>query len=369
MGAFNDMGGSPDWFFKIIKGPAFHATFFFLLGGFIFTTKFFPELDHFKLKPFLFKRFKELYPLHLVTTLLMAALYIVRSIPAGSVNIPRLGLSVFLHLTFLWPFFPFQTEALNRPSWALADFFLCYLLFGIMLKLVKKLHTRQQILIFTAILFLPSILWGWLFAASGGQDSLYQFFHSFPLLHLAEFFMGMLLARFFMLIKENNSSNKLITGFLSDMCMLILFFLIYKTLGIQQAISWTSSFIIYHSVLPLLFLCIVFLVASENGIISRLFSMKFVRDMGRCSFYPYLLHIPYFAWITFIAEVYFNNNKLLHKPLNVWIFIIILYIGSYFYGNKFKKKPKVAKNESTESGQMVIYGEDIKKLTNAEPVG
>jgi hypothetical protein len=97
--------------------------------------------------------------------------------------------------------------------------------------------------------------------------------------------------------------------------------------------------------------------------------MKFVRDMGRCSFYPYLLHIPYFAWITFIAEVYFNNNKLLHKPLNVWIFIIILYIGSYFYGNKFKKKPKVAKNKSTESGQMVIYGEDIKKLTNAEPVG
>ena len=80
MGGFNELNGSPGWFFRIIKGPTLHATFFFFLGGFIFTTKFFPALEHFNLKQFLFKRFRELYPLHLITTLLMTILFVMEEV-------------------------------------------------------------------------------------------------------------------------------------------------------------------------------------------------------------------------------------------------------------------------------------------------
>ncbi|MBN1602338.1 MAG: acyltransferase [Chitinispirillaceae bacterium] len=367
MGGFNAMNGSPGWFFRLIKGPTLHATFFFFLGGFIFTTKFFPGLECFNLKQFLVKRFRELYPLHLFTTLLMTILFVIREFSAGTLDIPKMGLSVFLHLSFLWPFFPFNTYALNRPSWALATFFFCYLLFGVMLQLLKKIDTKQKILLYCGILFLPSLLWDWLFALSGAQDSLYQFFHAFPLLRGIEFFIGMLLARFFMLTPQNKSHNTFITSITSDICMAVLFYLIYQMMGVQNNLSASGHFFTYHTVLPMFFLCVVFLFASENGLFSRFFAIKLIRDIGRSSFYPYLLHIPYFAWITFIAEAYFNNNTLLHKPLIVWMLIIILYTGSYIYVNKFKKKQKIAQKGFIDR-RVTIRNENVIQVENAETV-
>jgi peptidoglycan/LPS O-acetylase OafA/YrhL len=179
--------------------------------------------------------------------------------------------------------------------------------------------------------------------------------------------MGMLLARFFMLTSEKDTSNKPLAGFLSDIFIIILLYLIYRTLGIQNVLSLQGQFFIYHSVMPLFFVCIVYLVASEKGIIPRFLAIKFVRQMGRSSFYPYLLHIPFFAWIAFIAEIFINNTKLLHKPQNVWICIFILYMGSYVYVNKFKKKRKIKKEKRTRN-EAIVEGESVKAPENMEAV-
>jgi len=72
MGGLDTMGGSPGWLFNIIKGPMFHASLFFILGGFIFGTKITPHVDSFSVKNFIGVRLRQLYPLHFLTTVAMA---------------------------------------------------------------------------------------------------------------------------------------------------------------------------------------------------------------------------------------------------------------------------------------------------------
>ncbi|MFW6244606.1 MAG: acyltransferase family protein [Fibrobacterota bacterium] len=354
IGGLYNMGGNPAWFFRLIKGPAFHASIFFILGGFIFATKFTPKISQFSTRSFIKKRLSELYPLHLLTTLAMVALFLIKRFGTEAMDIPKLLFSVFMHLSFLWSLFPFGTYNLNTPSWALSAFFLCYLLFGPVLKWSLTLKSRKGLMVLMLLCFVPLAGWGLLFGALGNPPELYHFFHIFAPVRFFEFVLGVLLARFFALGQKREQFR--FKGIRSDIVFVLLLFMVYWTLGLQSKGQPTLSWFSYHVFLVPLFMIALYTLALEKGIIARILSFRFLRQTGRTSFYPYLIHIPMISLITLICDRWFGYKKFLHSPLSIAVFMIVLYGGSYLYVHRFRNKRRAAKaaqkKESARPGEL-----------------
>ena len=337
IGGLYDLHEKPRWLFVFLKGPAFHASIFFMLGGFIFTIKFARQASEFRTWPFLKKRFGELYPLHLITTIAMAALKVIHYLPSGNLDIPKLLVSLFMHLSLLWSFLPCGTFALNRPSWALSAFFLCYLLFGKTLRLVMKLNRKRTCMLSALLCLVPLILWNLLFATLGTPGRLYQFFHIFAPFRFFEFAAGMVLARFFQL-SERPVQPYLCAGLRNDLMLLGTGLLVFFTASLQKSTNGVLVYLSYHLFMLPLFFIILYGLATEQGLIARLLSFPVVRKTGRSSFYPYLIHIPLISVITYTCEHCFSYYKFLHRPYFIILFMILLYSGAYFYANHIRRR-------------------------------
>jgi len=342
IGGLHDLGGKPLWLFQIIRGPAFHATIFFMLGGFIFTVKFADRAATFSSRAFLVKRFKELFPLHLITTLVMVALKYVQDIAAGSLDAGKIVASALVHLSLLWSFFPFGTYSLNRPSWALSAFFLCYVLFGPMLRMVVKIRRKRICMAAAICCMAPVALWSLLYISIGTPADLYNFFHIFAPVRFFEFAVGMLLARFFLLSsvcgRSEAPDRSLSGGLVNDAMILSAGALIYMLARYQASRNPAVAFFTYHVCMVPLYFVVLYSLATERGIVCRLLSLSVVRKTGRSSFYPYLIHIPLISTICYVCERGFGYYTFLHHTGSIAAFILILYGGSYFYVNHIRKR-------------------------------
>ncbi|MDR2592908.1 MAG: acyltransferase [Chitinispirillales bacterium] len=349
MGGFNDLGGKPGWLFRIIKGPAFHASLFFILGGFIFATKFATKAAEFDSRAFLKKRLRELYPLHLITTLTMAALYVIKRWGTDEViNVPKLIFSSFMHLSFLWSFCPIGSLNLNTPSWALSAMFLCYVLLGPLLKWSITLQSRLAVMGWMAVFFIPLTVWGLLYGAIG-QPNIYQLFHGFAPVRFFEFGLGALLARFFALRNEHKRTPLFIAA-RCDIVVLLLCGAVFFNLSSTVRSTKTAEWLSYHVLMIPLYLTAIYTMSIERGLFARIMAQNVVRKLGRTSFYPYLIHIPLMSVITLFCERMLNYKKFLHHPINIIIFTILLYGLSYIYvyaiRNKRREKNVLIKSKS-----------------------
>lgn len=337
IGGLYDLHDKPHWLFALLKGPAFHASIFFMLGGFIFTLKFSSQVATFNNWTFLKKRFNELYPLHAITTLAMLLLKIIHTAGTGDFNLPKILFSGFMHLTFLWSLVPFFSYALNRPSWALSAFFLCYLLFGIALKQITRTNSKRRCMLYAALCLVPLLLWSLLFKTLGTPEQFYPFFHIFAPIRFFEFLLGMVLARFFQLTNRVYLRS-LFRSLVNDGIIVATLLLIIGNLTLQTKNNPALSFFSYHLFMVPLYFLLLYGLATEQGFIARLLSTPIVRKTGRSSFYPYLLHIPLISYITYVCEHGFGYYKFLHRPVNIIGFMVLLYGGSYLYVNHVRKR-------------------------------
>ncbi len=338
IGGLWDLRERPEWLFRLIKGPAFHASVFFLLGGFIFTVKFADRAANFNNKAFLKKRFLELYPLHLITTLVMAGLKVIYLFPSGDLDVPKLLSSIFMHLSLLWSLFPFGTYPLNRPSWALSAFFFCYILFGPSLKVVMKIRRKRSCMFYAAGCMLPLLLWGLLYGALGTPEKLYFFFHIFAPVRFFEFLLGMILGRFFVLTNRAAERSCAVGGLINDLLIIAAVLLANYTLGFRSGGNGIVIYLSYHFFAIPIYFTILYLLALEKGCICTVLSIPIIRKTGRSSFYPYLIHIPLISVIAYICEHGFGYYQFLHRPLNILVFLIVLYSGAGIYVNRIRKR-------------------------------
>ncbi len=336
-GAFLELHGKPWWFFTIVKGPAFHASLFFILGGFIYTIKHAAAAAEFSTRHFLHKRLLALYPLHVITTLAMVpfALWKASELGVGHLS-GKMAVSLLMHLSFLWSFFPFGTFALNRPSWALGAFFLCYVFFGPILRRVVRLQARRSVLAACAgccaVPLVWALLYGALLARFGFNAERYFFFHVFPPVRMAEFVLGMLLARLYQVstLKTGGTSiwNRPIGN---DLLIAATFVLILANLLLQARSGPFITYVGYHVLVLPLFALLVYRFARARGLFPRFTSIPLIRRLGQASFYPYLLHIPCMGWLTWALAELTGYRTFLHYAVNVFLFVAMLYAGSMIY--------------------------------------
>jgi peptidoglycan/LPS O-acetylase OafA/YrhL len=327
-GALDHLHGSPGWLFAPLKGPAFHASLFFILGGFIYGVKFAGKERTFDTRAFFRKRLNALYPLHVMTTLLMVFLCIWSD---AIINFPRLAFSVFLHLTGTWAFWPQKAYMLNSPAWALSAFFLCYLLLGPTIRVTASLKTRRALLLGMVGATLPIFLWSGLYLFIQ-KPSLYHFFHVFAPIRFCEFVLGILLARMY-LLKPGRSA---IPAIFNDLIFVGLVFCINRIVHWEVHAPDGLKFFQYHSIMVPLYAILVYRMVRANGIIAWIFALKPVRSIGMASFYPYLLHIPLSSLTCSIAYRVFHIKGLFHDPLPLIVFMLVLYIGSALVWGVFR---------------------------------
>jgi peptidoglycan/LPS O-acetylase OafA/YrhL len=333
MGGLDNLASKPVWLFRIIKGPAFHASLFFLLAGFIFTVKYASMANTFSSRTFVKARLRDLYPLHLFTLIAMLVLIVVTCISTGYIDIWNLLYSTVVHLSFSFSMFPLYVESFNTPSWALSAFFLCYLSFGPVLRRIVSISSRRVITGLMILCFVPLLVWALLFEVVGDVN-LYQYFHVFAPIRLFEFIIGMLLARLYFL---NNSKPRSFQiqdiPLLNDLIIVLILAAIYQNIFLRAEASPFRVYLLYHFYLPPLYAVLLYRLARGNGVIAGFFGLKAIRDLGKCGFYPYLLHIPLISWVCWCLENFFGYRRFLHSPINIVLFMFVLYGGSWLYWN------------------------------------
>lgn len=348
-GGFNNLSGNPAWFFRVVKGPALHASLFFILAGFIYTIKYAAHAHEFSIKRFIKSRLRDLYPLHFITTISMLPFIFFALSETDTLPIKKVVISLFMHLSLLWSLFPLHTYSLNTPSWALSAFFYCYLLFIPSLKIINKIEKKRMV-IWSMVLCLTVIfLWALVYALTGFKKDLYMFFHIFAPIRFFEFALGMLLARLFQIripinIEGDNFSNK---PFVNDLYIIITGVLIFVVLLIRSYKIVMLTWLSYHLFLPICFCILMYRFARGNGMFASFFAKPLIRRLGKSSFYPYLLHIPFMSWLCWICLHGFNYKTFIHSPVNVFVVVIVLYGLSLAYVSFLRKrKPAKFKNRN-----------------------
>jgi len=308
---------------RIVQGPLFSASLFFVLGGFIYFHLLAPRLQGFSTLRFLKSRIQKLYPLHLFATLLMVIVFWSRNVHQG--DIWQLGESALAHLTLLWSFAPETWYSLNEPSWALTSFFLAYAILGWFGRKILLLQKQWQMALLLLGLLVPTVIGMVLWGSFEYIKDLERTLHVHPLLRVCEFFFGMVLARWFQIRKPI-----LRNGIWRDLLIVAGIAISWPILVALKSKQDELNYLSRHVFLLLFYGWMVWHLARNQGWVAKIFAHPWVRFVGKGSFYPYLLHLPMMGLTIIVA-------KAIGLPgfFKVWwhpiVFVVVLYGLSALY--------------------------------------
>ena len=168
----------------------------------------------------------------------------------------------------------------------------------------------------------------------GDYDTRYRFFHMFPFVRMFEYFWGMVLFRLYKEGQFDCIKKNYLNGFIQAGLLLLLYVSVF-TLH-SKSVYW--NFVCHHSVAVLIYGLLVVSLATTKGWLAWIFCIKPIRAVGKASFYPYLLHLPFIS--IFWAFTDMNNWKA------TVVFLVFLYTISTLYQkhkDKVRAKAKAAK--------------------------
>ena len=286
--------------------------FFWTLSGFVIASTYTPATWRGARRFFLF-RFARLYPLHLVTLILVTMLQIVSlQLNGYGLIYTNQNISNFLfHLFFLSGF----SESLNgnyfsfnAPVWSVSLEIMCYGLFALLMVL-KKLKSYIIYLLFMAVIFID--------AYSELPDQLVR-------VNLY-FFTGVII--YFLKVEQNQVYRY--------------FFFIFYFSCLLLSIGQTPTFlmnvfpslqIFQYRYIALFALVISILLWLEPRVSSSI-SKKFIQ-LGNLSYAIYLLHIPTQLILLITVPLFFENSKFIAGE--IMFFIAFLFIVLIFSNLIFK---------------------------------
>jgi len=316
-----------------LLGPAFNATLFFVLGGFIYFLQLSPKVATFNSRKFLISRIRKLYPLHVLTAALMVFILWYREEFFGDWS--HLLQSFVAHIALLWPFAPGHWFSLNEPSWALVPFFLAYAMIGWPLRKLVRISSLRTLLLLLGACMLPTVLMSLVYPLGANDERSYEWFHIFPPFRVFEFFFGMVLARIFQVYQDQGRVStkpwmrdaSIGLGLFASWCIVT-----FKW-GYGPFMGWFGP----HVLTLVLFGWLIWNLAFQQGYIARLFANRWVSAIGRSSFYPYLLHLPLIPLVIISAKA-LGFRGFFHQQWQPILFLVLLYGLSALHVSRKPKK-------------------------------
>lgn len=287
------------------------VSYFFILSGFIMIVAYHKKekiqyVDYYR------NRFARIYPLYVLGLLLyLITRYSNFSIYKG-----------FLYLFGLQSWIPGEAMILNFPGWSISVEFLFYLLFPL---LYNHFYSKgnKSIWVITIIIWIITQVFCSLYSEStyykGPHTDSHELLYYFPLMHINEFLVGNLAGLYF--VKNSGQKDY-------DAPVVIIFGLILLSLIF-------TSFFYHNGLMALLFIPLIILISKNNGVLSKVFSLKPLEYLGEASYAVYITHIP----VLYILREVLAKLKYNFDIDNVfWIYTVILIITSILF-YQFIEKP------------------------------
>ncbi len=266
----------------VLSGNAFIAKsdifvdFFFVLSGFVITYSSYDRITNLSsIKPFMTRRFKRLYPLHLFTLLLVLLFEVFRygvdnyvvplSNPVFAAD--KTGLAFLANLTLTQSLNLFDRTTWNAPGWSISVEFYTYLIWAVCLVVFRKNLVLLCGLCFSLIAY---------FIVRHHGSIIYNYDYGIVRC-LYSFLLGMLTYRL---------SRRLgaVPGrwVYSVAEVLLLAFTLYAVSYFTHAQSW---------LMPFLFAVVILLFSREQGVVSKMLAGDRMEFLGKLSYSYYLNHM------------------------------------------------------------------------------
>ncbi|MBS1853785.1 MAG: acyltransferase [Acidobacteria bacterium] len=296
----------PEGLFSLIRGGFQAVTTFFVLSGFVLTRTYAATLwNRRSVVNYWIGRVARIYPVYLLSIAVMIP-FIVEDHTPGKFGY------VAQYFALLQGWLGPLPVGWNTPAWSLSCEMFFYALFPLSALLIRRATWRNVLLVAAASIVLTRLMW-----AAGVDDNVK------PLVHLADFLMGIAAACAFDLLSRDGrapSGWKLYLPGLGGAALLLAY---------PGALP---KFLDVNSVLrPLNALALIGL-AIGGGAVARFLSTRLLVYLGKSSYAMYILHVPVLWWYlresrTFSAPVYIGIVMavsalvygLYEEPSNRWL--------------------------------------------------
>lgn len=287
------------------------VSYFFILSGFIMIVAYHRK-DKIEYFDYYRNRFARIYPLYVLGLLL----YVITRYSNFSFY------KGFLYLFGLQSWIPGEAMILNFPGWSISVEFLFYLLFP---WLYNYLYSKgnKSIWIITVIIWIITQVFCNLYSASsyyqGPHTESHELLYYFPLMHINEFLAGNLAGLYF--VKNSGQKNY-------DVPVVIIFGLLLLSLIFLP--------LFYHNgLMAILFIPLIILISRNNGVLTKIFSLKPLQYLGEASYAVYITHIPV---LYILRELLKQGNYNFSIDIVFGIYIVVLVITCILF-YQFIEKP------------------------------
>ncbi|PHI20703.1 acyltransferase [Lewinellaceae bacterium SD302] len=301
------------------------VSFFFLLSGFILAYNY--GNDYFEAKGktlrFYIARFARIYPLHLLTFMIMIPVSL-HDLVADSAYVVPLRLFTQFTLTQSLTFSEEYYSTFNSPAWSISTEAVFYLAFPALIIASTRIYKRLgQLSYLLLILCLGLVPLGMLLTP---EDWYHSLFYVSPLTRLFDFLIGIFLLFAFLAGKPEAISRWLAT--VLEIAGLSLLYLFIACSGEVGAVYRYSAY--YW--LPMA--AVIYVFSFQRGWISVLLSGRIFIILGKISFAFYLLHQPCIRYFNKFRDLFFSYQN---AYLDMLIIFCITLVTSYLVYRFFER--------------------------------
>ena len=297
------------------------VSFFFMLSGFVLSLAYSEKIakGSFSTKPFVVKQWIKIYPLHILTFIVMFALDIrlekYCDITAVIANI--------LLLQSWVPADSFYFVA-NSPSWFLCDILFFYVVFSSLNKYILRSDNRKLLAISLVVILLYICLMAVL-----PTYLVNPILYANPLTRLLDFIVGIILYKLYIsdngiALRDKLNGKSFFTVSLLELSVILLVVItaiLYPHL--PQRVRTVS---IFWLAIPL-FIFFFAMTDKHSGVISRFLQGKTMLWLGNISFCIYIIHAPVLRIFNSISvHTGIADSTLVHFILFITILILFSHI-------------------------------------------
>ena len=301
------------------------VSFFFMLSGFVLSLAYSERIAKglFSTKPFVVKQWIKIYPLHILTFIVMFALDIrlekYCDITAVIANI--------LLLQSWVPADSFYFVA-NSPSWFLCDILFFYVVFSSLNKYILRSDNRKLLAISLVVILLYICLMAVL-----PTYLVNPILYANPLTRLLDFIVGIILYKLYVsdngiALRDKLNGKSFLTVSLMELSVILLVVItaiLYPHL--PQRVRTVS---IFWLAIPL-FIFFFAMTDKHSGVISKFLQGKTMLWLGNISFCIYIIHVPVLRIFNSISvHTGIADSTLVHFILFSTILILFLHITNKF---------------------------------------
>lgn len=266
---------------------------FFVLSGFVLTYNYYNRDINFSFKNsilFSLKRIAKLYPLHILT--LIATLYLIQELFTVFQN-TSVFKNVIFNILLIQAWVPQSSVywSLNGVAWYLSVCLFIYMLFPLIITIIRKYNKTFtalfSIFIIFSIQFVFAFLTQYVNVSSDVSNNFYQWAtYISPIFRLGDFAIGCNLGYLFL---RKSHSIKTFTATLLE-CLVIILIVVSQFIFNERitflGMPWCRYTVLY---LPSTIL-LIYLFALNKGSISKILTNRILIFIGNISAYTFLIH-------------------------------------------------------------------------------